>query len=70
MVKTEALIEFNSNGQKKSFPKIHLGVCKISENVYDHVPSVVGPTSYTWNFTKIQKWLWKLNKPLIELQFK
>ena len=66
----KALVELIQIGQIKSCSKIRLKSCKTSENVYDHVPSGVGPTSYIWNFTKFQIGLWKLIKPLFDLRFK
>ena len=66
----EALVELIQIDQIKSCSKNSFESCKTSENVYDHVPSGVGPTSYTWDLTKIQIEPWKLNKPLFELRFK
>ena len=66
----EALVQLIQIGHIKVAPKIHLKSCKTSENVYDHAPSGVGPTAYTWNFTKFQHELWKLNLILFELKFK
>ena len=66
----EALVELIQIGQIKVAPKIYLKSCKTSENVYDHAPSGVGPTAYTWNFTKFQNEIWKLNLTLFELRFK